>query len=98
MFNTKSERLQKLAAKYPERIKELEGIFDKPTNVYIDYANVRPWSEKLGWHIEPKRLKQLLDSFDTIKSIKFYQGTLVGDADSERFIGELKTMGFHVCT
>ena len=41
--------------------------------LYIDYANVRPWSEKLGWHIELKRLKQFLDSFDTVEAINFYK-------------------------
>jgi len=78
MFQPKTERLKKLAQKYPDRIAELGRIFSGPTYVYIDYANVRPWSTKLGWHIETKRLKQFLDSFDTIRSIKLYQGTLVG--------------------
>jgi uncharacterized LabA/DUF88 family protein len=98
MFKPKTERLNKLAQKFPDRIVELEDIFSAPTNVYIDYANVRSWSEKLGWHIEVKRLKQLLDSFDTIRSIKFYQGTLVGDPDSEKFMGELRTLGYDVRT
>lgn len=98
MFKPKTERIKKLAQHYPSRIAELEQIFSVPTNVYIDYANVRPWSEKLGWHVEPKRLKQFLDSFDTIQSIKFYQGTLTGDADSEKLIAELKAQGYIVKT
>jgi Ca2+-binding EF-hand superfamily protein len=61
-----------VAAKYPRRIEELERIFDRRTNVYIDFANVRPWATKLGWHVDAKRLKQFLDSFDTINSIKLY--------------------------
>src|SRR5438128_1766266 len=51
MFKPKTERLRNLAEKYPERIQELERIFSDSTNVYIDYANVRPWAEKLGWHV-----------------------------------------------
>jgi len=98
MFQPKTDRLKKLAQKYPDRIAELENIFSVATNVYIDYANVRPWSTKLGWHIEAKRLKQFLDSFDTIRSIKFYQGTLVGDAESETFISELTAFGYDVRT
>lgn len=98
MFKPRTERIRKLAENYPERIAELESVFDRKTNVYIDYANVRPWSEKLGWHVDPKRLKQFLDSFDTINSIKFYQGTLIGDADSERLIKHLKEFGYDVKT
>jgi len=32
MFEAKTDRIRKLAEKYPERIKELERIFDK--NLY----------------------------------------------------------------
>ena len=98
MFKAKTERIQKLAEKYPQRIKELEGVFDRKTNVYIDFANVKPWATKLGWHVEPKRLKQFLDSFDTIISIKFYQGTLEGDAESEAFVRDVKSFGYDLKT
>jgi len=98
MFKAKTDRLQKLADKYPDRVKELEVIFDGKTNIYIDFSNVRPWAVKLGWHVDPKRLKQFLDSFDTINSIKFYSGTLVGDGDSEGFIENLKDLKFDVKT
>lgn len=98
MFKPKTDRIKKLADKYPDRITELQAILNAPTNVYIDYANVRPWSEKLGWHVDPKRLKQFLDSFDTIQSIKFYQGTLVGDVESEKFIKEVTDFGYEVKT
>jgi uncharacterized LabA/DUF88 family protein len=98
VFKPKTERIKRIAAKYPERIQEMNNIFDRPTNVYIDYANVRPWSEKLGWHVDLRRLKQFLDSFDTIRSAKLYQGTLVGDIESERFIKELVGFGYEVKT
>ena len=60
MFKPISERLEKLASVYSNKITELEKVFDEKTNVYIDYANVRPWAQKLDWHIDLKRLKQLL--------------------------------------
>ena len=98
MFNPKTEKIKALAEKYPEKIKELEAIFDCPTNIYIDYANVKPWATKLHWHVEPKRLKQLLDSFDTIKAIKIYNGTLVGDEKSEDLNNELVRFGYDLHT
>lgn len=98
MFMPKTARVKELAKKFPNRIAELGDIFDKKTNIYIDYANVKPWANKLGWHIEPKRLKQFFDSFDTIQTVKFYHGTLVGDANSEDFMAEIKRCGFEIHT
>ncbi|MDD4358915.1 MAG: hypothetical protein PHY30_03825 [Candidatus Pacebacteria bacterium] len=54
-------------------------------NIYIDYANVKPWAEKLKWSINIKRLKQFLDSFDNVRLIRFHYGTLNGDVFSEKF-------------
>src|SRR3989338_1153149 len=84
MFTPKTERIKEIAGKEKEVIQQLESIFGAKTHVYIDYANVRPWSSKLGWHIELKRLKQFLDSFDTIGAINFYNGYLAGDERSEK--------------
>lgn len=98
MFKPKTDRIEQLAKKYSYRISELEKIFDKPTNIYIDFANVMGWQERLGWHISLKRLKQLLDSFDTIRDVKFYSGTLVGDIISEDFIKEVKSCKYNVIT
>lgn len=98
MFNPKTPKIKSLALKYPDRIRELETFFDKATNVYIDYANVKHWSDKLGWHIDLKRLKRFLDSFDTVKVIKFYNGTLMGDSDSIKFMGQAISFGFDVHT
>jgi len=64
-------------------LQQLECIFSKTTRIYIDYANVRPWSKKLGWHVDLKRLKQFLDSFSTIQDVNFYNGYLDGDEGSE---------------
>ena len=98
MFKPKTDRIEQLAQKYSYRISELEKIFDKPTNIYIDFANVMGWQERLGWHISLKRLKQLFESFDTIRDVKFYSGTLVGDIISGDFIKEVKSYKYSVVT
>jgi len=98
MFNAKTERIDKLSKKYANRIKELDLIFDKPTNIYIDFANVIRWQGKLQWHIELKRLKQLLDSFDTVKDVRYYSGTLIGDAKSEESIEDIRRCKYTVIT
>ncbi|MDD4989752.1 MAG: NYN domain-containing protein [Candidatus Pacebacteria bacterium] len=98
MFNSKTERIKKLAELFPARVTELEGIFGNSANIYIDYANVRPWANKLGWHIDLKRLKQFLDSFEVIQSIKFYSGKLKGDFESESLQKEIEGLGYDLRT
>ena len=41
---------------------ELEELLSGNVNMYIDYANIKPWSNYLKWHLDIKRLKQFLDS------------------------------------
>jgi len=84
MFKPKSNNVKKWAKQLPQHIEKLENLFQNNTSVYIDYANVRPWSVKLRWNIDLKRLKVFLRSFDNIKSINFYDGTLYGDDKSEK--------------
>src|SRR3989339_1119354 len=84
MFIPKTERIKNIAKNKQEVVKQLESIFNGKTCIYIDYANVRPWSGKLGWHIDLKRLKQFLDSFDTIEAINFYNGYLADNERSEK--------------
>lgn len=84
MFTPKTERIANIAKDKQGVIGQLDSIFSAKTRVYIDYANVRPWSGKLGWHIDLKRLKQFLDSFGTIEAINFYNGYLVGNERSEK--------------
>lgn len=64
-------------------------LLSVPTKIYIDFANVRPWVEKLNWHVEPFRVKQFFDSFNTVKEIRIYNGTLIGDLNSEHENKEL---------
>ncbi|MBU0546406.1 NYN domain-containing protein [Patescibacteria group bacterium] len=98
MFSPKTDRIKLLSEKFSVRISELEKLFLEATNIYIDYANVRPWATKLGWHVDLKRLKQFLDSFSNIQSTKIYRGTLLGDEDSEDTIEELHSRGYVVKT
>jgi uncharacterized LabA/DUF88 family protein len=92
MFKPTTERIKNLAKTHPERILELDKIFNKKTNVYIDYANIKPWSTKLGWHVDPKRIKQFLRSFDSVNSIKFYHGTIIGEVVSEEFRADMEKL------
>ncbi len=88
-FQAKTQKIEMLAKLFPNRIEELEKLFDCYTKVYIDFANVRPWVDKLGWHVEPSRVKQFFDSFSTVKDIRIYNGTLAGDQESEKYNKEL---------
>lgn len=98
MFNPKTEKLEKLAAHHEKVIEQLKNLLSGSTNMYVDYANVRPWATKLKWHIDFKRLKQFLDSFDNILKVKFYMGTLIGDERSEKEIEEIKKNNYHLRT
>jgi len=79
-------------------VTEFEEILSCKTHIYVDYGNVRPWSEKLGWHVDLKRLFQLFDSFTCPKKLNFYYGTLKGDYESESFIRKIKEWGYSVIT
>ena len=98
MFTPKTDKIRALATLHPNVIAKLETMFAQSTAVYIDYANVRPWSLKLKWHIDIKRLKQFLDSFSTITSVNLYTGYLKGDADSEKEIKEATSYRYCVRT
>lgn len=94
MFSPKTERIKQLSEIYPEKVEELESLLADKVNVYIDFANVRPWSNKLGWHVDPKRLIQFLGSFDTIKNCNFYYGTKPGDVQSEELARDVQRLGY----
>ncbi|MDR3642882.1 MAG: NYN domain-containing protein [Candidatus Doudnabacteria bacterium] len=83
MFKAKTVKIDLLAQMFPERISEMDTLLSVSTKIYIDFANVRPWADKLGWHVEPFRVKQFFDSFGAVKEIKIYNGTLIGDKESE---------------
>lgn len=98
MFKPKTERIEKLAKLYPGRVTELSNIFAGKTNVYLDWANMYHWSSKLKWHIQVKRLKQLLDSFTTVNTVNLYNGILAGDEGSRQFISDAKSYDYVVIT
>ena len=98
MFIAKTSKIETLAKEHPSVIKQLEGIFSEPTRIYIDYANVRPWSEKLGWHIDLNRLKQFMDSFTTVQSVGLYSGILKGNDKSEKDLKEAERQKYLIRT
>lgn len=98
MFNPKTEKIKKLAEDGQTVIEQLENVLGASTRMYIDYANVRPWSNKLGWHIDSKRLKQFLDSFSVIKAVNFYNGYLEGSEKSKKEMKEIEDQKYVVRT
>lgn len=98
MFTPKTEKIENLAENNPDVIGELERIFGTSARMYIDYANVKPWSNKLGWHIDIKRLKQFLDSFSAIQAVNFYNGYMEGDEKSKKELKEVENQKYMVRT
>lgn len=90
MFSPKTERLIKLGTLFPTVVSNLEGIFDEPTLIYVDYANVVGWFSKLGWRTDLKRLRQFFDCFTNISKVRLYYGKLSGDPISEAVTSEAK--------
>lgn len=98
MFTPKTEKIRQIARDQKQATDQLEKLLGQSSRMYIDYANVRPWSNKLGWHIDISRLKQFLDSFSSIEAINFYSGYLKGDSQSERDIKEIESQKYIVRT
>lgn len=98
MFKAKTDRIGKLAELFPDVVTELERIFIAPTNLYLDWQNIIHWQDRLGWHIDAKRLKQFLDSFDAVKVVSLYTGTLDGHERSQKEIEDFKEMDYRVET
>jgi len=94
MFKPIREDHKNLLKTHGKAIQELELLFSGKVNVYIDFGNVRPWANKLNWHIDLKRLHRFLSSFDNVQHIKFYYGTLRGDQESIDRIEEAKKFGY----
>jgi uncharacterized LabA/DUF88 family protein len=98
MFTPKTNRIAEIASVKTKTIAKLEQLLGGSVRVYIDYANVRPWSTRLGWHVDLKRLKQFLDSFSTIEAVNFYGGYLAGDTRSEQEIKDVEQHKYVVRT
>ncbi|MFH1896120.1 MAG: NYN domain-containing protein [bacterium] len=98
MFNPKTDKIEKIARSRQGIVKQLDNFFEVPTRFYIDYANVRPWSNKLKWHIDLGRLKQFLDSFSTIEAVNFYNGYIESSPRSRKEIQVLENHKYTVRT
>ncbi len=98
MFAPKTERIEKIYKVQPRGVDQLDSIFSGNINMYIDYANVRPWAVALAWHIHLKRLKQFVDSFPGVKRTIFYTGYLTGNSDSTKFISDVKKYKYELRT
>lgn len=98
MFQALTNEIDALAKKFPRQILELESLFDRRTNLYLDYANLKNWSSKLGWRIDMRKLRRLLECFDTVNEVKLYYGTIAGNDGSEQRIEKLKNIGYKVIT
>src|SRR3989339_1733619 len=96
LFNPVTAILERISDFYSYRIKEVEGVFDKDTIVYIDLSNILYVQNRLGFRIDLKRLKQFLDSFVKMKEAKLYNGELLGDADSEGITARARGKGYTV--
>lgn len=99
MFTAKTKRIAALADKFPYVKTDLDAIFGSgPANVYVDYGNVAFWANRLGWHVDIKCLKQLIDSFSGPTVSKFYYGTRPGSPLSEEIMRTASESGFNVLT
>ena len=98
MFKPKTEKINEIAKSKQKHIDELMMIFGTSAKIYIDYANVLPWSKKLNWHIDLIRLKQFLDSFDAIQEVNFYHGYIEYDERSEKEIEVVEKQKYIVRT
>jgi uncharacterized LabA/DUF88 family protein len=98
VFTPKTDKIASIAENHRVAVSQLDGLLNGTARVFIDYANVRPWSERTGWHIDCHRLKQLLDSFDAVKDVRLYWGTLEGDETSEKDIKAMSEWHYEVRT
>ena len=98
MFKTTNKRVEALSSIFRGRVEEIEKLISGPTIVYIDWANVIHQQDKIEWHFNLVRIKQFLDSFDKIKKVRLYFGTLDGNDKSESQVKEVTEAGYELIT
>ena len=99
MFVPTTNHLRAVAPRFPHVVAQLEAVFEAGrAGVYVDWANVRNWSEVLKWHVDLEKLKYLLDSFTATKYPRFYWGTLDNAPKSIETITQADKLGFYVRT
>lgn len=67
------------------------------TAVFIDWANVHGWEEKLRWEIDLHKLHQYLQLYKQVKDTRFYFGTDTHPASKEQ-IKQARKVGFKIIT
>lgn len=99
MFKPKAEKIIEL---YKEKKSQPDflnkKIFKGKTNIYIDWANVINWQDKLEWHVDTKRLYQFFSSFDQVNAIKLYEGHFEDNNDDKEKIKDFEKIGYTVRT
>lgn len=98
MFDPKADRLRVLQSLFPTPLAHLDDTFGSPNISYVDWGNVKNWSNRLGWHVCHKRLHQFLMGFDGPTTLRFYYGTDPTIAGSEDFIQDVRRLGYDVHT
>lgn len=97
MFTPKTDKI-KYIFELVETPLELEKLFVGKIGIYLDWANILGWTERTKFHIDVKRLKQFLDSFDSISNINLYYGKLENDKPSEDFMSLVENLKYKVIT
>jgi uncharacterized LabA/DUF88 family protein len=98
MFTPHTSRIKAIAEAFPGSITALEPIFGQENITYIDWGNVKNWSNRLGWHVCNRRLYQFLRGFTGPTKPKFYYGCDYQDPESEALIQAVKLLGYDVHT
>jgi len=68
------------------------------TAVFIDWANVYYWKDKLKKQVDPGKLWDYLKTYKEIKDIRFYYGTDLSWPGSKDLLNEVKKIGYYLVT
>lgn len=98
MFKPENKRVEALGSIFSDRIEELNRLFSGSTVVYIDWANVIHWQDKIDWHLHLTRIKQFLDAFDQVEKVRLYCGTLEDNEKSVQQNKEAEEVGYILTT
>ncbi len=97
MFKPHTKKIEQIYKQKSSQVEFLDTkVFIDKTQIYIDWANVFFWQDKLNWHIDARRLRQFLSSFDQIQSCKIYQGYFQNDKNRIAELDEWEKWGYVV--
>lgn len=77
--------------------KEFRFILKGKTAVFVDWANVHGWEEKMKWEIDLDKLGLHLRSYKNINEMRFYFGTDIHPSSKEQ-IKKAEKAGFFIVT